>query len=425
MKISLGFGAALLAVVSWNGLAQTPLPPPKGVPVPSTTVTSVAPASMSLIVGNPAQKVVLTGTLLDRITAADIERNGVAVPYIAVTLQPVASTTQRDLFIAAVNGAKPGTGPADLVVSGRLSGGLLQVSLKVPVQLDVTGQVLVHRDALFGTPINSLLGGASASFTSCGTPSQHVFSVALPKVAYAVNGTVPRLEQITSPLDRVAFMADHSLNPSNAFDITKLVNLPTTGHPSPIVHSISEVRMCLEPLPGSGSWAFSGATQTASGIEAKVTVGFSTALFRVRGMPSDPTGLITGINVGILWGSALTDTELADFVYMKPEFDVRLPLTVSNGRLAYSSALLTPRNAGAGWSSKFLGPGNIVLQLQSYAAARVGDVGQELQKAFNATATKNAISNAIMAQLQSAHGVSTVLGVTLSTTPDTWAIQYR
>jgi hypothetical protein len=425
MRTTSAFAAIFVALGSATALAQLPAPAPKGVPVPATTIVSATPSSLGLVINGPAQIVALNGTLLDRIASASVERNGVPLNYVVETVQPAARPTYREIHLTAVAGAQVSTSPAELIIKGRFSGAAIMQTMKVPVTLHVVGRsALVHRDALFAAPINALLAGANTSFTSCGTPSLHVFAVKLPKVSYSANGGVPRLERVvTSVGDRASFLADHSLNPTNAFDVTKLANLTVNAHPSPFPHSISEVRMCLEPYVRTNNWTFTSASETGGSADVTIAVRYGTATFRALGMPSDPTGLITGINVNILWGNAIPDAELPDFRYLNPEFDVRLPLKISSGDVTYGSVQVTPRFPSASWAHKFLGPASIRTLMEQYAASRMTDIEQEIRKAFEAPATRNAISAAIMAGLQSAHGIADVLALRISK-GDVWDVQY-
>jgi hypothetical protein len=180
--------------------------------------------------------------------------------------------------------------------------------------------------------------------------------------------------------------------------------------------------MCLELLK-SNSWSFASATQPGSTAEVKVTVRLGKATFRARGMPSDPTGLITGLQVNILWGNAITDTELPDYEFANPEYDVRLPLQITNGDITYGSVQVTRRQSSLGWAFKFLGPNTTQSLMEQYSANRMNDIAQEIKKAFEATGMRNAFVAAIMAHLQSAHGITDVLGLKLSS-GDTWAVEY-
>ena len=427
MKVSLAVSLPLLALASANGLAQI-APAPKGVPVPSTTVTTANPSAVKLTIGGPAQTVMLNGTLMDRITAAYVANlNGGKMTTIQAALLPVTGATQRQIVLTAASSAQPSAQPSTLsvVVLARIgSTALLLDTIKVPLQLDVVAPVvLVHRDQLFGAAVSAVLQGATTSFTSCGTPSDHVFAVTLPNSPYAVNGAVPRLEHTTSLTERAEYLRTHSIDPTDLFNLAALANLTKNGHPSPIPHTVAAVRTCLEPFSTS-NWSFSGATEIAGAAEITVSVRFPTAVFRARGMPADVTGAFTALNIGLGWGDNITDLELPDFLYAMPTYEVQLPVTLASGKISYGPAQWTLKQQTGSWQSQFLGLSSSRSQLEQYAAARMTQVGVEIRKAFDAANTRVAINKQIANRLQAGSGITNVVGLRL-TTGDMWEIQYK
>jgi hypothetical protein len=383
-----------------------------------TTVTSATPSTIKLTVGGTAQTVLLGGTMMNDITSAHVEQNGAKLNSIQATVLPSTGATQREVRLTALSGAQPNTTPLTLIVLARVA--ITSVPVPTPLSLTVVlPTVLVHRDQLFGAAISAVLQGATTSFTSCGVPADHVFSVFMPNSPYSVNGTVPRLEQQTTVGERATFLATHSINPGSVFNPQAFTSFGTTGHPSPFPHSVAEVRNCLEPFSVS-NWAFTGATQA----NITVTVKASMATFRARGMPSDPLGAFTALNVGIGWGDLVTDLELPDYTYILPQFEIQLPVTVSGGKITYGSVQFTLQQQAKGWQKTFLGPGSVQTQMEQYAAARMTQIGQELRKAFDSGNTRAAITNRIANQLQSGQGISNVVGITL-TTGNMWEIQYK
>lgn len=141
---------------------------------------------------------------------------------------------------------------------------------------------------------------ALCSFCFC-VPDKHTFTINVAN-GYAAKGGVPRYESATRVSDRLHFLQTHSIDPSDVFNPAQFVNLARTGHPSPITHTVKYVRMCLLAFVGIGNWKFDGAAETNGSAQANVAVTFNRAYFRTRGMPAEPTGAISGLDVGILWG---------------------------------------------------------------------------------------------------------------------------
>jgi hypothetical protein len=281
--------------------------------------------------------------------------------------------------------------------------------------------VLISTQDLFAGPINGLLMGTKLDFNACGgEAAERNFSVAIPKAGYVATGPVARLEYAASVGERAEFLRTHSLNPTLVFNPSHLASLSQNAHPSPFPHSIVAVRMCLEPVLVVGGWTFKTATDGGASPEVVISVTFNKAVFRTRGMPADPTGAITGVSTNLVrWGHPIADTELPDVEYQNPRFDVRLTLTIGNGKVGYG-----PVQVGFGTAPKltgvYLGPSSIEGRFKGHATSGMEQIRQEIRKAFEAPGTRNAITAAIMAVI-AARGVTEVAALDLSK-GDAWQV---
>lgn len=422
MRIPIGAGVVLL--IRWaTATAQIPQQPPTvtGTKDLKPTISTATPATVALRAGGTAQTVVLEGSWLDGLAVAYVERSGSKVSVRAELLPPTLNTGRREVRLTAPTDAGPPWGvPLDLLVAR--SDGLDPI--RAPVQISVTGVLRISQDDLFKTTIDPVLAAANTTFNSCGdSDSDRRFVVNLPFVPYSAEGSVPRLELATSIPERAAFLLSHSLNPNDPFAIGALLSLGS-GHPSPIPHTVTAVRMCMF-APSLASWRFASAAQTGVGPSVTVNVKFQLALFRARGMPADPTGTISGMTVGILWGNDITDKELPDRDFGGAEYDARLPLQVyKDGRISYGSPQVTRSSSGPRWTGNFLGPDGVRQTLERFATERMEQITQGIRTAVEATGTRNAISSAIMSKLQSKHGITHVVDLQRSS-DGMWEVGYR
>lgn len=372
------------------------LPPAALLPMPTLkvvpSVTSASPASVTLVVGGSEQTLALIGTVLNSVTGAYVERNGSRLAGVTVNLVPSTDPARRELRLSALATAGPPWGvPLDLVLEAGTQGA--PVKIPTPVHVEVWGTLRVD-DAVFSSTVKGVLDNMSASFNSCGaTDTDRRFSVILPAAPYSASGAVARLERGTTTAERVMFLEDHTIDGSDIItgEILNLLNTNTI-HPSPIPHTVTAVRMCLEPMNVVALTVGAAPGNSAAAVVATLT--FSPATFRARGMPADPTGTVSGINVNILWGSAQTDRELPDWIHLGLQYEIRLPLEVVNGGIRYGSPDLTRKGAAPSWTSMYLGPSNLRSLMESWAGQRMTQVEQELEKAFESLTFRNTTAGA-------------------------------
>ena len=391
------------------------------VTIPSPAVTGATPATVSIEAGADPTTVTVTGTLLRDLRAAYVERNGVRVSAVRAELVASTAADRREVRLSAQVGAPVGQ-PLDLVLEAppptRIGNA---VKVTTPVKVTVTQPALrLKGDAPLREPVEQLLGGAMTQFNSCGaTAAIRTFTVAMPNLGYSARGSVPRLEQSLDAATRVQFALGHSLKPNDTFNPATLVTLANSGHPSPIPHGISAVRLCMLPLPPP-TWDVRLAPNSASGLDVVVTATYPVAAFRGRGMPSAPGGIPDGLNVGIMWGHDITDKEIPDLVYTQPRLVIRFPLNVQNGTLVQGTADAqfsgTPK-----WSGTFYGTSEIRARMERHARDRMQQMADEIEKAFNASQAKTAIQNAIMSSLRN-QGVGQLVGFAVEN--GTWKITY-
>lgn len=414
VKAPLQLSVAAAQTVTTGVVVAAPLSPtvtnePLATPL-MASVSSVSPSSVNLAPGSSAT-VVLQGANLSLLQGAQIVRNGSAVTNVTAALQPSSDPARREVRLTAPKSASlPWNLPLELVVTARFqSGGTLTAPVRVQVKLPTAR---LHEDDYLGEAIDGALVGANTVFSSCGASAQgRQFTVNLPQASYTGTGTVPRLEYQATSNERLYFLVKHSLDPTDIFTPDELLNLFKSAHPSPIPHSVSKVRMCLVPMRAMNNWKFTGTEQRGGNYHAIVTVQFSGTRLRARGMPADPAGLFDALTVGIKWGSDITDNELPDYLYSSPEVKVLLPLEVADGRIGYGSILVEWRAPRGRWSSQLLGPGSVETQLRAYARERMDQIAAEIKVAFEASATRNAISSAIMSRLQTVHDIGYVVSL--------------
>lgn len=412
--------------------APTPLPPRsitvEGAIAAATPVVARAnPTEVRLKAAGPAQTVALQGTHLDLVSGVRIQRNGQEIPGVRAQLSPGTAT----LLVISLSAVREfGVGvpwdlPLDLMVEGphpTIRAGM--VTYPTPVKVNVLGTLPIEHEFL-AKAMNNVLAGVRASFNSCGS-ANHRFSLDLPGIPYSAGGALRRHEHITTTFERIKFLNEHTLPPvvpdndgfyadETAQSLNHALAQELPGlHPSSIPHTLSAVRICLMNLVGADGWNVTGAGETGGSPYLTVTVGFNDALFRVEGMLADPTGMIS---VGS-WGGDIADSELPDRIYASPQYEIRLPLEVSNGAIRYGSPDVTLRSA-ARWTDlpvlgphadSFLGPSAVKTQLEEWAASRMQQIGSEIHRAFEAPATRGKIESAIQSMLRSVD-VTEILGL--------------
>lgn len=393
-------------------------------------IVAADPTLVQLRAGNPAKRVLLLGSGLDLVSGVRIQRNGQTVP--GVRGQVLPGTAERlEVTLEAIRDwteSIPWNQPLDLMVEApntRLRG--VSAAYPTPVKVNVLGTLPVAH-VLVSRAVNDAPGltALDASFNSCGPPSEHRFSFQMPGAPFSGSGPWQRFETAVTPFELPAFLEDHSLDPTDPFtgDLAAAMKSNPT-HPSPIPHTVTAVRMCLLDLGPAGPWSVAGAGESGGRPHLTVRVEFEDAHFRVRGMPADPSGAVSGVNVGILWGDAVTDMELPDLVYRSPRYEVRLPLDFSAGTIRYLTPEVTflgTRNAR--WSGRFLGAATMRRRAEEHAANQMHMIGSVvLREAFDAPATRGKIVSAIHSMLPTID-VTQILGMERGSDGQ-WQFVYR
>ncbi|MGE0555054.1 MAG: hypothetical protein AB7R55_16615 [Gemmatimonadales bacterium] len=390
------------------------------VPVPAASVTSAQPASLQVPLGGTAA-VVLSGSHLDLLNSAVVKLTGGGPANgITATLEPTSANGSRKVEITSTQiPSVPIGAPLALLVSGPPPTTTTQVQL----QLSLTGNaVRVHEDDLFG-PINTALAAASTSFVSCG-PTAGVRRLKLNNVAgYQSDVAVPRFEYAVTTAERLIFLEQHSLDPTDAFSPQDFLSLPKNAHPSPVPHSVSSVRLCVVPTMSAGNWKVTGVHPQGSEVEVVVSVKYPKVLFRARAMPVHHLLQIEALAVGIGWGNVITDAELPDLEYTSPQIDARLRFTASGGVIKYSSVQTSLKYSKRWWSSVFLGPNSVESKMEQHAQARMQQLESEIGKALSSSPVRAAITTGIKSRLASTHSVPTVVALT-HVSGDMWEVVY-
>lgn len=388
------------------------------VPVPAASVTGAQPASLQVPLGGTVA-VVLSGDHLDLLNSAVVKLNGGPANGVTATLKPTSANGNRKVEITStqIPSVPIGT-PLALLVSGPPPSTTTQVQL----QLSLTGNaVRVHEDDLFG-PINSALATAMTSFVSCGATAS-VRRLKLNVAGYQADVGVPRFEYAVTTAERLIFLEQHSLDPTDTFSPQDFLSLPKNAHPSPVPHSVSSVRLCVVPTMGAGNWKVTGVHPQGSDVDVVVSVKYPEVLFRARAMPVHHLLQIEALAVGIGWGNVITDAELPDLEYTAPQIDARLRFTASGGVLKYSSVQTSLKYAKRWWSSVFLGPSSVKTKMEQHAHARMQQLESEIGKALGSSAVRTAITTAIQSRLASMHSVSSVVALT-HVSGDMWEVVY-
>lgn len=375
------------------------------------SISSAIPSSIDLSSGAPAV-VVLQGTNLGSLEEAVVVLDGAPVRDVTAQLQPASSDgTRRDVLLTAtVTGSTPYNVPLTL----RVSAGSVRTAIAAPVNVQVVVPVArIDEGSLFGGPIEQVIAGAwgpQTFFRSCGPPSTHGFQIGLPVAGYSASGDMIRFERDIGFMsgDWIRFGEDHTLDGTDLIT-GEIADLPKSAHPSPVAHSVSGVRMCLVHQ-FMKPWVFAGTVERNGTPHLIVRVPFDRLLFKARGMPAHVTG-VPGTAVGIGWGDDVTDTELPDYEWSSPVYDILLPLDLRDGRLRYGTPVLVQRVARRWWSSDFLGPASIRDRMVQYSRDRVEQIGQAILEVFDASVTRSKISDAIASNLQNVHGVDRILSL--------------
>lgn len=282
--------------------------------------------------------------------------------------------------------------------------------------------------------LRKVVGDGRLEANSCGG-SRRVrrFRVALPAARYSREGGVGRLEHRLSGSEVTAVAIQHSLQDpglGGLEDPTRLLDIGKSGHPSPILHTITRVRLCVDHFSGGGwdvSYLDAARSARLGGPEPQLMVRIPLSSLRLkgRGMPAEyGTGVlgVDGLKVGIKWGHRITDLELPDYILEHRRITVRLTL-VEDGRggIGYGAARAGFDGGwGPGWSDNIdnFAPRSLQNRLLRYRNAELERLQGAVKAAFDDGRTRSAVARALTAAVRgSPHGVGSVVGIELATGP--------
>ncbi|MEQ9569672.1 MAG: hypothetical protein RLN75_05735, partial [Longimicrobiales bacterium] len=245
-------------------------------------VTAADQSRVRVWVEGPAVPVVLRGAALDRVTGAHVRHSGRRVPDVEALVSAGGDPTRLELSLSARGSAQTPWGEEmEVVVEGPDAFGR-STSYPAPVRV-VAARSIRADDPLFVEAAGSLLDQADALFRSCGVPNNHGFTVQAAELGHVqmdFGRAMSRLEHTTTPSQRITFLETHSLQQWDAFNPEQFRSFGSTAHPSPIPHTVSDVRLCLLETH-TGPWQ-PRINLDATGVELLVRIGLDDVRFRSR-----------------------------------------------------------------------------------------------------------------------------------------------
>ncbi|MDX1660252.1 MAG: hypothetical protein R3326_00560 [Gemmatimonadota bacterium] len=257
---------------------------------------------------------------------------------------------------------------------------------------------------------------------------RHRVSVA----GYSNGGGMGRLEYRMNGAEVAAAAIQHSLQDPGTGgleDPSRLLDLGKGGHPSPILHTITRVRMCVDHFSSPG-WSVMNPLHSAKAARTGnrdpvlvVRVPLSPMRLKGRAMPAEyGTGAlgVDGLNVGIKWGHRITDMELPDYSLQNRSMTVTLTL-VDDGRggLTYGAARAGFSGGwGPGWTDNIsnYAPRSVQNRLLRYRNQELQRLRRAVQAAFDDGRTRAAVSRALTGAVRGApHGVGSIVSVEMAT----------
>lgn len=294
----------------------------------------------------------------------------------------------------------------------------------LPVK-STTVPMRVLADALGGVVRNGKL-----TANACGG-SYRVRRYRVAVAGYSGGGAMNRLEYRLNGAEVGAAAMQHSLQDPGTGgleDPTRLLDIGKGGHPSPILHTITRVRMCVDHFSSNG-WSVQNPLHTAkagrlgaSSPQLVVRVPVSSMRLKGRGMPAEyGTGMlgVDGLKVGIKWGHRITDMELPDYVLGNRFVTVTLTL-VDDGRggLGYGAARAGFAGGwGPGWDDNIgnYAPRSVQNRLLKYRNQELQRLKGAVEAAFNDRRTRAAVAQALTAAVRrSPHRVGSIVGIEMA-----------
>lgn len=248
---------------------------------------------------------------------------------------------------------------------------------------------------------------------------------------YSGGGAMNRLEYRLNGAEVGAAAIQHSLqDPATGGleDPSRLLDIGKGGHPSPVLHAITRVRMCVDHFSGSG-WSVQNPLHTAksarlgaSNPQLVVRVPLSSMRLKGRGMPAEyGTGMlgVDGLKVGIKWGHRITDMELPDYLLGNRSITVTLTL-VDDGRggLGYGAVRAGFSGGwGPGWNDDVsnYAPRSVQNRLLRYRNQELQRLRKAVEAAFDDRRSRATISRALTAAVRrSPYRVGSIVGIETS-----------